>query len=624
MSEQEEFEFRARMEAEQSAPAKPTVMAKKDLPKRYEPTMGEKVSQGALNFLSGATRGAGSIGATLLSPFDAAARALNGGKPVSIGDFEVLGQDRRSAMDQTLQNEFGAETDSLGYKGGKIAAEIAGTAGAGGTAAKVIGRAAPALAATQTGGKLLSAITSGGFRTGAPAAATFTGKAADMGIRALGGGINGGLSAGMIDPASAKIGAGIGAALPPGLKALGKAGGYIGNTAKGLIQPLTKRGQQEIAGNVLREFGQGGPMAINTAEIIPGSVPTLAEATGNAGLAGLQRTARDLRPNAFVEREAGNAAARSSLFDSIAGDATALEAARAARSSEAGSLYNEALNRAPNQLTDEVAGEVASLLTRPSIESAKGTATRWAAERGEAQGAEGSMRAMHDMKMALDDQIGEAVRAGKGGEAAALQATKEKLMSVLDNMSDTYRAAGSKYREMSQPINAMETLQGLKLTDQYGNITLAKVQNALGNLGKAQAAPGVNGAKSITGDQIRSLKQIRDDLMRQSNTSLGRSAGSNTFQNLATDNLLAKVLPGRLGGAVNNRIGDAVGQAGKLLYSGANEKIKNNLVDMMLDPAMAQRALSLGPTPMNPRLAALLEQMGQVGYRTAPQLAPNR
>jgi len=481
-----------------------------------------------------------------------------------------------------------------------------------------------ASAGAGTGGKLLSAIRSGGFKTGAPAAASWGGRAADMGIRTAGGAANGGLSAGLIDPNSARSGFIVGAALPPGLKVLGTAGNYLGGLAKSLVQPLTKKGQQAIAGNVLREFGQGGPMTINAAEIVPGSLPTLAEATGNAGVASLQRAARDVRPNAFVEREAANAAARTAAFDDLAGDAAKLEFYRASRSQAGKELYDEALNRVPEATTPYMKGQITQLLKRPSINEASKVAQRWAIERGERASMSGSLRALHDVKTAIDDKIAASVQAGQGGEVKALEATRDKLLDVMEKMSPEYGHARATYAAMSQPVNAMETLQGLKLTDQFGNITLAKVQNALGNLEKAQAAPGVNGAKSVTGDQIRSLKQIRDDLMRASNTGLGRSAGSNTFQNLATDNLLAKVLPGRIGGAVNNRIGDAVGQAGKLLYSGANEKIKNNLVDMMLDPAMAQRALNLGASPMNPRLAALLEQTGQLGYRTAPQLTQSR
>ena len=46
------------------------------------------------------------------------------------------------AMDDALRS-LGADPDSIMYKGGKIAGEIAGTAGVGGAAANVLTRVAP-------------------------------------------------------------------------------------------------------------------------------------------------------------------------------------------------------------------------------------------------------------------------------------------------------------------------------------------------------------------------------------------------------------------------------------------------------------------------------------------------
>lgn len=83
--------------------------------KKPETTLAQDVKQGAGNLLAGAVRGAGSIGATLLRPFDTASE----------------NEQRRKSMDDALQS-FGAEPDSWMYKGGKLGGEIAGTAGAGG------------------------------------------------------------------------------------------------------------------------------------------------------------------------------------------------------------------------------------------------------------------------------------------------------------------------------------------------------------------------------------------------------------------------------------------------------------------------------------------------------------
>lgn len=165
------------------------------------------------NLAAGAVRGAGSIGATILAPVDAAARALNGGKPVNVGGFDIVGQDRRAGMDGGLQ-EMGADTDSLAFKTGKIGGEIAGTAGAGGVvanAARGLGAAAP----------VVDAIASGGFAGGG-----------NMLTRIAGGAVNGGATAGLVNPGETGVGAGAGAVLPPGVKLAGMAGNALSEAAQ--------------------------------------------------------------------------------------------------------------------------------------------------------------------------------------------------------------------------------------------------------------------------------------------------------------------------------------------------------------------------------------------------------
>ena len=201
------------------------------------PTTGQSIKQGAGNLVAGLVRGAGSIGATILAPIDAGARALNGGKPVTIGGFDVVGQDRRAGMDAAL-NDMGAETDSLMYKGGKLGGEIAGTAGAGGVvanglvrAAPVVAKAAPAVANLMT--KAAPAIQSGGLSLGSGATQNALTNAA---LRVGGGAVNGAVSAGMVDPRDSGTGALIGGALPAAVKVAGATGKLIKDVGSGVAK----------------------------------------------------------------------------------------------------------------------------------------------------------------------------------------------------------------------------------------------------------------------------------------------------------------------------------------------------------------------------------------------------
>lgn len=166
------------------------------------------------NLAAGAVRGAGSIGATILAPKDIISDAL-AGKGLSLES----NRQRRAAMDAALGN-MGAETDSMAYGAGKLAGEIAGTAGAPG----VLAKGAQALKASPA---IVQAL-----RTGGLAADGLTG-AKGAAIRAGAGAVGGGVSAGMVNPEEAATGALIGGALPGVGKLVGEAGKKIGAVLRG-------------------------------------------------------------------------------------------------------------------------------------------------------------------------------------------------------------------------------------------------------------------------------------------------------------------------------------------------------------------------------------------------------
>lgn len=186
----------------------------------HEATLLDKAKQQAGNVVAGAVRGAGSIGATLLTPVDAAARAMG------IQNDYIGRTDRREAMDAGLQS-LGADPNSIAYKTGKIGAEIAGTAGAGGalvrgaTLIPGVARAAPAL---------LDSIGSAGFKAGS------TTGAVNIGTRISGGAIAGGAQAGLVDPNDAATGAVVGGVLPGAVKLAGAAGAKLGGALGGEAQ----------------------------------------------------------------------------------------------------------------------------------------------------------------------------------------------------------------------------------------------------------------------------------------------------------------------------------------------------------------------------------------------------
>lgn len=161
------------------------------------------------NLGAGVIRGAGSIGATILTPYD-----LLAGNTKSIGNPE-----RRAGMDNALQS-LGVETDSTAYGAGKLGGEIAGTMGTGGALANLAGRV-PGVAAAAP--NALNALRTSGM-VGGP-----------MATRAVAGAATGGASAGLVDPNSTGTGAVLGGVLPGAVKAVGAVGSKIGSAARSVM-----------------------------------------------------------------------------------------------------------------------------------------------------------------------------------------------------------------------------------------------------------------------------------------------------------------------------------------------------------------------------------------------------
>ena len=241
---------------------------------------------------AGAVRGAGSIGATLLSPLDYAARKLNGGKPANLMipgtdvGFE-FGGDRRQGMTDAL-GTLGADTGSNSFAVGKFAGEAAGTAGAGGALANGA-RAVLSAAMAARAAPLLTAVETGGFGGGF------------LPTRMAGGAIAGGTMGAMIDPREAAGGAVAGAVLPgvigAATRALARPAASAVDRARGIVAPpgLSTEDMGPIRSGLygaLGGRGKRGPAQIAAeakAAMAGGAASPAADDAVNGAIGALQR-----------------------------------------------------------------------------------------------------------------------------------------------------------------------------------------------------------------------------------------------------------------------------------------------------------------------------------------------
>jgi len=437
----------------------------------------------------------------------------------------------------------------------------------------------------------------------------------------------------------------LGGSVPAVTPALSKLGGYVSNVAGAATKPFTKTGAESIANDIINRTTGGAPLQSAINEIVPGSKPTLAEVAKNANLSGLQRTIRDINPEPFVQRERENAQSRLDLFGKASESPEALNQAIESRDAAAQSQLDNLWKDKKEVNPQPILNQINAVLEGPGRErSAVKTAMNHLKDK--LVDSEGNFKSTDPEYLyeSIHKEIGDILSPLAPKElASAKQATKELMKvknavaQVIDQGVPTavdkngeqlpgFSKYLQDYSASSKDIDAMKLLQGLKITDNYGNITLPKINSKIESIESKAGERGANKAKSVDVEQLNALKNIRQDLQRQGEVGRGRSLGSNTAQNLVTQNMIQAALPGKMGalvghlptGTLSGALGTGLGYAaggpmgaaaggtvGGLLGKGwqslmqtKNEAILDQLTNKLLNPetlnlAQKQQALNL-------------------------------
>lgn len=424
--------------------------------------------------------------------------------------------------------------------------------------------------------------------------------------------------------------AALGGALGGGAVVTGQLAGAGYRGLKAIAEPFTAAGPQRIAGRTIQRFAEDPSRIANVtnAPTITGSLPTLAEQTGDVGLARLQDSLRSVDPqinNALATRAATNNGARVNALREMAGQDGARDFAVANRQGTAGPMYEDAFKVVPDAvgMGPEQARTMATLMRSPDVKKAMADARAIAANNGTNVGpanATGSIEGLHNMKMALDDAIAAAKTAGNTNRADSIKVAQKNLVGLIEDLSPEYKTARTVYAEMSQPINQMDIAAQVAKkgfsngSDLSGNPTINR--NAL--LGAMKDEPalmrqatgrnmGGSLADVMEPQQLNMLRTIAAESDRAGAVATaGNGPGSATAQRLASQNILRQVItPGGTSAAptLGQKIGQAVvdntlantvvGKATNWLYSGiAEPKIQNALAKAVLNPEEARAAIA--------------------------------
>lgn len=431
------------------------------------------------NLFGGAVSGLGNIGATILAPFDIAARKaqeLTGVKQIGFGDVN-----RRAAVQEATRQMLGAEPESTPFKVAQLGGELAAMPPVG----KALGAAVKVLPGMQ---RIVPAIESGGLTAGA-----LTG-AAGLGARAVGGAATGGATAALVNPEEVGPGAAAGTAMafggPLATRTIGKAAGFVVDALSGNI-PKIRAG--EIARNVAGENISALRAALQAA---PGDINAAQAAYGihNQGWQALgELAARTDRNSLFLKQQAANRLAELQRN------------AEAANPTEARAIQEEAVN-VLNSLTAQMratelgaANTAGQVINRLAPQAAQKQASMISAlQEGGRAGTEAAQRAEAAAQQLQRVEPGQ-IPTLSATQAARTQAAASRQFGetadVFNEIAAQRRAEGN---FIERQIGSLEA-HGLKPLD---------AQPIVAALDAKISAPGTRASST----QVKVLQALRDDI----------------------------------------------------------------------------------------------------------------
>lgn len=253
------------------------------------------------------------------------------------------------------------------------------------------------------------------------------------------------------------------------VKTAGRAVTPVVRTARNFIDPMLPGGSERAVGRTLLKLaGEKRPQVIaalgEPSTIVPGSVPTAAEAAAKAGSAefsGAQRVIEKGAPTPYSDIASAQEGARQGAIQAFGKTPQQLEKAIADRAKEAKDLYEKASNQV--LIMDD---KLKSLLETDSMKKAMKRVESIETEVGKARPSpEGTMSVgkLHYLKMAMDDFLKDPDKFGIAGlETAAYQGTRKALVEWITTRSPDYEKARLAFTEASKPINVMQVGQQLE------------------------------------------------------------------------------------------------------------------------------------------------------------------
>lgn len=387
-------------------------------------------------------------------------------------------------------------------------------------------------------------------------------------------------------------------AIEGGARALLRAGQATADLAK----PLTRAGQEEIAGNVLATNAtdpQAAAQNLKAAQPrVLGSEPTSGPASQDIGLLAVEKGLRSKAPADFGVRNSEQNLARQTALDRIAGTPADITAAKATRDAATAPMRNAALNSGNAADITPVQQTIDSILASPSGKRQTISSTmEWVKQQlGDNTDPASLYEIRKDLQLASQGKLQPSSQNAPNASTLA-QARGElgKVVSALDDSIEQaapgFKAYLSRYKQLSQPIDQMKVLQQIQTRSALASgadITTGRDFLSPAKFGR-ELQKAIQPGTKLSQPQIDTLNAIKTDLDYGAaiNSPLVKAPGSDTFQNLSIANAIgAGAAKGNLHPALQ-----ALTKPLKWLYKGPDDQITQILTQAMLDPKLATRLL---------------------------------
>ena len=410
------------------------------------------------------------------------------------------------------------------------------------------------------------------------------------------------------------------------------AGGAVGaapvlaRTTKEVVRPFTQAGREVITGNVLRGLATDAEQAIKAGEAfvpkVGGYTPTTAQATRDIGLISAETPIRglDVTGGRFGVQTAEANQARMAVLNRLAKDDDVLQAALKKRDEVTAPLREQAfanstvdpdtfqsgvaltVNKTIDDILNSPVGKrqtVMSVLNDAKDDIARASTP---AELYEIR---------KDLRAAAQGLLDKSAK--NGPTSGAYRAAKPQLESVIRAVDDAIEAGATGYKDYLRKYAASSKgIERLEAAQEFKNKVLSttpdpsRVNDYLISQPKfLNAIRSAEKETKLSNTQLAVLRKVAEDLDSGVLPRATKPAGSDTFKNMSTANVIGGMIGKQMFGDVPLAL-QKVTAPMNWLYNGTDDAIRELLVDAMLDPKLAanlmKKASVMTVEPLNREL----------------------